>query len=73
MHIIHGDYLVKGKNVQGTTNEKVEDVLTKAEKRLESITAEDKFDRYGKHLADGRQSELNKICSKIDRSCFIRR
>lgn len=28
------------------------DVLTKAEKRLESISSDDLFDRYGKHIAD---------------------
>lgn len=45
-----------------TTNEKVEDVLTKAEKRLESITADDSFDRYGKHIADRiRQISSNQI------------
>lgn len=45
-----------------TTNEKVEDVLTKAEKRLESITANNLFDRYGKHNADRlRQISPNQI------------
>lgn len=30
----------------------MEDVLTKAEKLLQSITADDSLDRYGKHIAD---------------------
>lgn len=37
-------------------------MLTKAEKRLESITAHDLFDRYGKHIADRlRQISSNQI------------
>lgn len=37
-------------------------MLTKAEKRLESITANDLFDRYGKHIADRlRQISPNQI------------
>jgi len=40
----------------------VEDVLTKAEKRLESISSDDLFDRYGKHIADRlRQISPNQI------------
>lgn len=35
-----------------STDDKLMDIMTKAEKQLESINADDSFDRYGKHIAD---------------------